>query len=125
MKTPKFSDALDFRKVTWLTSARYPQYFLNYHRRLYLGQRLRCPSANSRLSLSVIPGPHRARPAFDALKHLTAQAAAVPRAATPTVFAAAILPTASSTSEQASLPRRARPAAPTRAPYPNQPVPTP
>jgi len=28
MKTPKFSDALDFRKVTGLTSTRYPQYFL-------------------------------------------------------------------------------------------------
>jgi hypothetical protein len=28
LKTPKFSDALDFRQVTWLTSARYPQYFL-------------------------------------------------------------------------------------------------
>jgi hypothetical protein len=27
MKIPKFSDALDFRKVTWLTSTRYPQYF--------------------------------------------------------------------------------------------------
>jgi hypothetical protein len=27
MKTPKFSDALDFRKVTWLTSTKYPQYF--------------------------------------------------------------------------------------------------
>jgi hypothetical protein len=28
MKTPKFSDALDFRKVTWRTLAAYPQYFL-------------------------------------------------------------------------------------------------
>jgi hypothetical protein len=28
MNTPKFSDALDFRKVTGLTSTRYPQYFL-------------------------------------------------------------------------------------------------
>jgi hypothetical protein len=27
-ETPKFYDALDFRKVTWLTSTRYPQYFL-------------------------------------------------------------------------------------------------
>jgi hypothetical protein len=28
MNTSKFSDALDFRKVTGLTSTRYPQYFL-------------------------------------------------------------------------------------------------
>ncbi len=28
MKPLKFSDALDFRKVTWCRPTRYPQYFL-------------------------------------------------------------------------------------------------